>query len=160
MVEALEMLLEDNLLLDFMDSKCSCNIIEYLLNDWTKQHLVNDAHVKHFAAQREEVSMLLQKRETGNHMQPSIINFIIRAEVPLSGILKTLSADYNKVQEALLGVLCQVLVGTLQEKKSFPFSFIICIKFNFSIRQQFRFNTICSYRRRTFENFCLPFNTM
>ncbi|KAI8120832.1 Mediator of RNA polymerase II transcription subunit 24 [Lucilia cuprina] len=110
-VEALEMLLEDNLLLDFMDSKCSCNIIEYLLNDWTKQHLVNDAHVKHFAAQREEVSMLLQKRETGNHMQPSIINFIIRAEVPLSGILKTLSADYNKVQEALLGVLCQVLVG-------------------------------------------------
>ncbi|TMW52032.1 hypothetical protein DOY81_002884 [Sarcophaga bullata] len=109
-VEALDMLLEDKLLLDFMDSKCSCNIIEFLLNDWTKQHLVTDVHVKHFAAQRKDVSMLLQKREAGNHT-PSIINFIIRAEVPLSGILKTLSADFNKVQEALLGVLCQVLVG-------------------------------------------------
>lgn len=105
------MLLEDNLLLDLMDSKCSCNIIDYLLNDWAKQHLVNDVHVKHFAAQRDqEASLLLQKREWGNQTQ-SIINFIIRAEVPLSGILKTLSTDYNKVQEALLGVLCQVLVG-------------------------------------------------
>uniref|UniRef100_A0A1I8N1J8 Mediator of RNA polymerase II transcription subunit 24 n=1 Tax=Musca domestica TaxID=7370 RepID=A0A1I8N1J8_MUSDO len=110
-VEAFEMLLEDNLLLDLMDSKCSCNIIEYLLNDWAKQHLVNEVHVKHFAAQRDqEASLLLQKREWGNQTQ-SIINFIIRAEVPLSGVLKTLSADYNKVQEALLGVLCQVLVG-------------------------------------------------
>lgn len=53
---------------------------------------------------------MLQKRETGNQAL-SIINFIIRAEVPLSGVLKTLSTDYNKVQEALLGVLCQVLVG-------------------------------------------------
>ncbi|XP_073842226.1 mediator complex subunit 24 [Musca autumnalis] len=110
-VEAFEMLLEDNLLLDLMDSKCSCNIIDYLLNDWVKQHLVNEVHVKHFATQREqEASLLLQKREWGNQTQ-SIINFIIRAEVPLSGILKTLNTDYNKVQEALLGVLCQVLVG-------------------------------------------------
>lgn len=109
-VEAIELLLEDKLLLDFMDSKCSCNIIEYLLNDWTKQHLVNDMHVKHFAAQREGTSVLLQKRDA-SAQAPSIINFIIRAEVPLSGVLKTLSTDYNKVQEALLGVLCQVLVG-------------------------------------------------
>ncbi|XP_013111291.2 mediator of RNA polymerase II transcription subunit 24 isoform X1 [Stomoxys calcitrans] len=110
-VEAFEMLLEDNLLLDLMDSKCSCNIIDYLLNDWAKQHLVNEVHVKHFAAQRDqEASLLLQKREWGNQTQ-SIINFIIRAEVPLSGVLKTLSTDYNKVQEALLEVLCTVLVG-------------------------------------------------
>lgn len=52
-VEAFELLLEDNLLLDLMDTKCSCNIIEYLLNDWTKQHLVTDVHVKHFATQRQ-----------------------------------------------------------------------------------------------------------
>ncbi|XP_067643871.1 mediator of RNA polymerase II transcription subunit 24 isoform X2 [Eurosta solidaginis] len=109
-VEAFELLLEDNLLLDLMDTKCSCNIIEYLLNDWTKQHLVTDLHVKHFATQREGTSLMLQKREGGNQAL-SIINFIIRAEVPLSGVLKTLSTDYNKVQEALLGVLCQVLVG-------------------------------------------------
>jgi len=52
LVEALELLIEDNLLLDFMDTKCSCNIIEFLLNDWTKQQLVNDVHVKKFASQR------------------------------------------------------------------------------------------------------------
>uniref|UniRef100_W8BVH2 Mediator of RNA polymerase II transcription subunit 24 n=2 Tax=Ceratitis capitata TaxID=7213 RepID=W8BVH2_CERCA len=109
-VEAFELLLEDNLLLDLLDTKCSCNIIEYLLNDWTKQHLVTDVQVKHFATQRENTSLMLQKRESGNQAL-SIINFIIRAEVPLSGVLKTLSTDYNKVQEALLGVLCQVLVG-------------------------------------------------
>jgi len=52
LVEALELLIEDNLLLDFMDTKCSCNMIEFLLNDWTKQQLVNDVHVKKFASQR------------------------------------------------------------------------------------------------------------
>lgn len=109
-VEALDLLLEDTLILDFMDTKCSCNMIEYLLNDWKKQQLVNDVHIKRFSVMREPTSLLLQKREVANQA-PSIINFIIRAEVPLSGVLKTLSADYNKVQEALLGVLCQVLVG-------------------------------------------------
>lgn len=52
LLEALELLIEDNLLLDFMDTKCSCNIIELLLNHWTKQQLVSDVHVKKFASQR------------------------------------------------------------------------------------------------------------
>ncbi|XP_030386391.1 mediator of RNA polymerase II transcription subunit 24 [Scaptodrosophila lebanonensis] len=107
-VEALNMLIEDNLLLDFMDTKCSCNIMEFLLNDWTKQYLVNDEQVKKLASQREPSSQLLKKYESGQQT-PSNINFIKRAEVPLSGILKTLCT--NKVQEALVSVLCQVLVG-------------------------------------------------
>lgn len=105
-VDALEMLIDDNILLDFLDVKCSCNSLEFLLKEWSKQKLVNEMHVKHFANQRESSSSLLSSLQT-----PSIVNFIVRAEVSFSGVLKTLSADYNKVQEALLGVLCQVLVG-------------------------------------------------
>ncbi|EDV50726.1 mediator of RNA polymerase II transcription subunit 24 [Drosophila erecta] len=107
LVEALELLIEDNLLLDFMDTKCSCNMIEFLLNDWTKQQLVNDVHVKKFASQRETASQLLQKCDNGQQT-PSNINFIKRAEVPLSGVLKTLCT--NKVQD-MVNVLCQVPVG-------------------------------------------------
>ncbi|KAH8301958.1 hypothetical protein KR044_001297 [Drosophila immigrans] len=107
LVEALELLIEDNLLLDFMDHKCSCNIIEFLLNDWTKQQLVNDVHVKKFASQREAASLLLKKCDNGQQT-PSNINFIKRAEVPLSGVLKTLCT--NKVQD-MVNVLCQVPVG-------------------------------------------------
>lgn len=36
---------------------------------------------------------------------------IIRAEPTLTGILKTLNADYTKIQESLLGMLYQVLMG-------------------------------------------------
>ncbi|XP_037719437.1 mediator of RNA polymerase II transcription subunit 24 [Drosophila subpulchrella] len=107
LVEALELLIEDNLLLDFMDTKCSCNMIEFLLNDWTKQQLVNDVHVKKFASQREAPSQLLKKCDNGQQT-PSNINFIKRAEVPLSGVLKTLCT--NKVQD-MVNVLCQVPVG-------------------------------------------------
>ncbi|XP_017843527.2 mediator of RNA polymerase II transcription subunit 24 [Drosophila busckii] len=107
LVEALEMLVEDNLLLDFLDTKCSCNIIEFLLNDWTKQQLVNELHVKKFTAQREAASLLLKKCDNGQPT-PSNINFIKRAEVPLSGLLKTLCT--TKVQD-MVNVLCQVPVG-------------------------------------------------
>ncbi|XP_017074176.1 mediator of RNA polymerase II transcription subunit 24 [Drosophila eugracilis] len=107
LVEALELLIEDNLLLDFMDTKCSCNMIEFLLNDWTKQQLVSDVHVKKFAGQREVASQLLKKCDNGQQT-PSNINFIKRAEVPLSGVLKTLCT--NKVQD-MVNVLCQVPVG-------------------------------------------------
>ncbi|KAH8305065.1 hypothetical protein KR059_004448 [Drosophila kikkawai] len=107
LVEALELLIEDNLLLDFMDTKCSCNMIEFLLNDWTKQQLVSEVHVKKFASQREAASQLLKKCDNGQQT-PSNINFIKRAEVPLSGVLKTLCT--NKVQD-MVNVLCQVPVG-------------------------------------------------
>lgn len=46
------MLLEDTSMLDFMDKKCYCNTIDYLLNDWAKQHLVNEKHIKQFSARR------------------------------------------------------------------------------------------------------------
>lgn len=50
-IEAFEMLAEDPIL-DFMDTKCACNTIEFLLTELAKQHLVNDKHVKHFSSKR------------------------------------------------------------------------------------------------------------
>lgn len=56
---------------------------------------------------REAASQLLKKCDNGQQT-PSNINFIKRAEVPLSGVLKTLCT--NKMQD-MLKVLCQVPVG-------------------------------------------------
>lgn len=41
----------------------------------------------------------------------SIRTVIIRAEPTLAGFLKTLNAEYSKIQDALLSMLCQVLTG-------------------------------------------------
>lgn len=60
-----------------------------------------------FMISRETASQLLKKCNNGQHT-PSNITFINRAEVPLSGVLKTLCT--NKVQD-MVNVLCQVPVG-------------------------------------------------
>lgn len=109
-VEAFELLLQDSAILDFMDAKCACNTVEYLLNEMLKHHLINEKYSKLIAAKRDGITSSLQKLDL-NTNQHSIVKFVLRAEPPLVGILKTLSSDYNKVQEALLGMLCQVLSG-------------------------------------------------
>lgn len=60
---------------------------------------------------REGVPAVLQKLESSNAPTPSIPKVIIRAEPTLAGILKMLNAEYNKIQEALLNMLYQVLTG-------------------------------------------------
>ncbi|XP_055534886.1 mediator of RNA polymerase II transcription subunit 24 isoform X2 [Wyeomyia smithii] len=109
-VEAFELLLQDAPILDFVDAKCACNTIECLLNEMLKHHLVNEHYMKLIAAKRDMITAGLQKLEL-NTNQHSIVKFVYRAEPPLVGILKSLNADYNKMQEAMLGVLCQVLSG-------------------------------------------------
>ncbi|XP_055629247.1 mediator of RNA polymerase II transcription subunit 24 [Toxorhynchites rutilus septentrionalis] len=109
-VEAFDSLLQDSPILDFMDTRCACNTVECLLNEMLKHHLVNEQYLKLIVAKREMISAGLHKLELSSN-QHSIVKFVLRAESPLVGILKTLTADYNKVQEALLGMLCQVLSG-------------------------------------------------
>ncbi len=106
-VKAFEMLLEHSMILDPIDIKCGCNTIECLLMEMKKQSLVNDKHVQFFTKKREVNSQHLQRVE----VTTSIINYVMRAEAPLAGILRTLFTDYNKVQEPLLSMLCQVLSG-------------------------------------------------
>lgn len=109
-VKAIEILLDDNPILDMMDTKCVGNTVECLLNEMLKQHLVNEKQIQLFSSKRDSITSNLQKLDL-NIPQPSIVQFVIRVEPPLNGILKTLSTDYNKVQKALLGMLCQVLSG-------------------------------------------------
>lgn len=92
-----------------MDTKCACNTMELLLIELGKQHLVNEKHRKEFTAKRDPISSALMKINLNK--QPSLIKFVIVAETPFTGILKALSADYNKMQEPLVGMLCQVLTG-------------------------------------------------
>lgn len=53
----------------------------------------------------------LQKLEPSSTPTSSIPKVIIRAKPTLAGILKTLNADYTKIQEALLSMLYHVLTG-------------------------------------------------
>ncbi|XP_008553278.1 mediator of RNA polymerase II transcription subunit 24 [Microplitis demolitor] len=110
-VDAFELLLQFAPLLDIMDATCSCNSVECLLNELQKVNLVTEKHVKQLSSRREGVAAALQKLESSSSPTSSIMKVIVRAEPTLAGILKTLSADYTKIQEALLSMLCQVLNG-------------------------------------------------
>lgn len=109
-VKALDTLIDDPTL-DFLDTTCACNTIEYLLNELAKHNLITAQHVQQFAAQRDPVMVSLSKLDI-NHQPSSIIKHLKKAESPLSGILKALDNDYNKMQEpGMLGMLCELLSG-------------------------------------------------
>lgn len=108
-VKALDMLIDDPTL-DLLDTTCSCNTIEYLLNELAKHNLLNAQQVQQFASQRDPVMVSLSKIDL-NHQPSSIIKHLKKAESPLSGILKALDNDYNKMQEPGLGMLCELLSG-------------------------------------------------
>jgi mediator of RNA polymerase II transcription subunit 24 len=59
---------------------------------------------------RDGLITVLQKFDSPN-TSSSIRTVIIRAEPTLAGFLKTLNAEYTKIQDALLSMLCQVLTG-------------------------------------------------
>lgn len=109
-VKALDTLIDDPTL-DFLDTTCACNTIEYLLNELAKHNLITAQHAQQFAAQRDPVMVSLSKLDI-NHQPSSIIKHLKKAESPLSGILKALDNDYNKMQEpGMLGMLCELLSG-------------------------------------------------
>ncbi|XP_063216057.1 mediator of RNA polymerase II transcription subunit 24 [Bacillus rossius redtenbacheri] len=112
-VDAFDLLLQYTPLLDVMDVKCSSNCIECLLNELVKIGLVSETHVAQYNAKREPVTAVVQRPEPSQSTTQSlaITKVIIRADSTLAKITKTLDADYGKVQDALLSVLCQVLTG-------------------------------------------------
>ncbi|XP_034180635.1 mediator complex subunit 24 isoform X2 [Osmia lignaria lignaria] len=109
-LDAFELLLQFTPLLDIMDTACSCNSVECLLNALQKVSLVTEKQAKQLSSRREGVTASLQKLDSSTST-PSIPKVIVRAEPTLSGILKTLNADYMKIHEALLSMLYQVLTG-------------------------------------------------
>lgn len=109
MVAALEML-NDDPCLEFLNTKWACNTIEYLLTELAKHGLINEQHVQTFTSIHDSVMISLAQIDL-NNQQSSIIKMVKRAEQPLSGILKALDGEYIKMQEPLLGMLCQTLSG-------------------------------------------------
>lgn len=107
-VNAVELLLQHSPLMDAMDAHSSCSNLKCLLDELAKLRLLNEMQVKH----------LLDKRKAQPTFKPDAVQaptgipkVIICAESTLAGILKTLSTDYHKIQDALLGMLHQVLTG-------------------------------------------------
>ncbi|EAA11905.4 AGAP005906-PA [Anopheles gambiae str. PEST] len=110
-LEAFELLLQDTPVLDYMDMKCACNVVECLLKEMVKLQLLTDTHVKQLVALREPVTAGLHKLDANSAPLTMMLKFVFRVESPLAGILKALSTDCSKVQDALLAMLCQVLTG-------------------------------------------------
>ncbi|XP_011503452.1 PREDICTED: mediator of RNA polymerase II transcription subunit 24 [Ceratosolen solmsi marchali] len=109
-IDAFELLLRYTPLLDKMDIICAGNSIEFLLNELHKVNLVTEKQAKHISSRRDGLLTTLQKFDSLN-ISSSIRTVIIRAEPTLAGFLKTLNAEYTKIQDALLSMLCQVLTG-------------------------------------------------
>lgn len=110
-IKALDTLIDDPTL-DFLDTTCGCNTIQYLLNELAKHNLITAQHVQQFASQRDPVMVSLSKLDL-NHQPSPLIKHLKKVESPLSGILKALdNNEYNKQQEqGMLGMLCELLSG-------------------------------------------------
>ncbi|KAF7998350.1 hypothetical protein HCN44_009748 [Aphidius gifuensis] len=110
LVDAFESLLALKPLLDTVDSTCLCNCVEGLLTELRRVDLIAEDFTKELSSRRDDAMKGFQDADLLKS-QSSIMKVIIRAEPTLAGILKTLSAEYIKIQEALLSMLCQVLNG-------------------------------------------------
>lgn len=109
MVAAIELLLRHSPLLDAMDANSSCSSLDCLLGELVKARLLTDAQLSQLSSRREVPARLKLDSTSSSAGIPKVI---ICAEPTLAGILKTLSTDYHKIQDALLGMLHQILTGT------------------------------------------------
>lgn len=108
MVNAVELLLHHSPLLDAMDANSSCSCLDCLLGELVKARLLTESQVQHLST-RQKIPSSLKLDSTSS--SAGIPKVIICAEPTLAGILKTLSTDYHKIQDALLGMLHQILTG-------------------------------------------------
>ncbi|CAH1408167.1 unnamed protein product [Nezara viridula] len=113
--QSIQLLLQFVPLIDLMDSPASSNCIEAILTELVKLKLLNEKQVLAYNQSREVVSCGLARMDIntsgGQNSGMAILKVIIRAQPTLQRILKTLDADYSKIQDALPNVLSQVLVG-------------------------------------------------
>lgn len=106
---AVELLLKNATVLDLLDAQSVCNNLEAFLVELAKYRLVNDAQVQTFVAQREPLSTIIQKLDLSAQTKQPIAKLVVRAEHPLTGILKSLNLEYGKLQDANHNMLSQML---------------------------------------------------
>lgn len=96
---AVELLLEHSPLLDAMDAQHSCSYLDTLLGELVKLRLLSEANKQQLAARQESGAELKLDVESSTSPIPKVI---ICAEPTVASILKTLSTDYQNIQDALL----------------------------------------------------------
>ncbi|KAK7084725.1 Mediator of RNA polymerase II transcription subunit 24 [Halocaridina rubra] len=111
LLTAIKQLAQLTNLLDKADMQINCNCLEYLLNELcSKTNLLLERDAQAIIATRLQESNVLaniQKSDTqGAH--PGNPNLILRAQPPVTSILKTLS---NKNQESVLPVMSLLISG-------------------------------------------------
>ncbi|XP_008208388.1 mediator of RNA polymerase II transcription subunit 24 [Nasonia vitripennis] len=106
-LDAFELLLRYTPLLDKMDIIWAGNSVQFLLNELQKVNLVTEKQTIQISSRRDGLLTPLQKFDP----EKSIRTVIMRAEPTLAGFLKTLNAEYTKIQDALLSIFFQVLSG-------------------------------------------------
>ncbi|XP_077979024.1 mediator of RNA polymerase II transcription subunit 24-like [Glandiceps talaboti] len=107
--DSLEQLLRFLPLLDAADTKCNCDCLQYLLQEFNKYGLMSESQVSKILHRRALETQRIKSSEV-LPTQPNA-SLILRAEPTVTNILKTLDADYSKSQEALLGVLGHMMSG-------------------------------------------------
>lgn len=107
-VDSFDLLLQLTPLLDIMDSKCSCNFVECILNELLKIKLITSSHVSLINEKREKSTNWIQKIQDNNNSQP-LPKVIIKAEPSLSRLLLALDQDNIKM-ENILSVLSPILI--------------------------------------------------
>lgn len=110
-VEAIDLLIADDSFLSYVEVKYTSKLVECFFKDWCKLKIINEIHLKHFITSRQMALTLPGRHESNAHSSPWLISSLIKAEVPLIEIRKALSSDYSKVQDVLVNVLSQILVG-------------------------------------------------
>ncbi|CAH0546383.1 unnamed protein product [Brassicogethes aeneus] len=102
-VNAVEVMLQHSPLLDAMDAIFLLSSLKCFLEELIKARLITEPQIRHILEKRDNTMAT-----EGNKGIPNVIKC---AESSLNGILKTFSTDYQKNQDALLGMLHQVLTG-------------------------------------------------
>ncbi|VVC40476.1 Mediator complex, subunit Med24, N-terminal [Cinara cedri] len=110
-IQGFEMLLEMFPLLDFIDSHTACSSIELLLNELVKLDFVTENQCSSIISRRAKVVSTLSSPNPPSN----VLTIIMRTEPTLQRMLRTLDSEYAKIQEALVSVLSQVLIGNSLE---------------------------------------------
>lgn len=103
--KGLDMLLLYSPLLDLSELKSDWNVFQYLLGEFCKMGLISETQMRSLLTRRQNTSFKQSKPE---QQQPNA-TLILKAELTIGSVLRTLHPEPQYVSETLLGMLCHVI---------------------------------------------------